>query len=231
MQFPGDNSIHSCHILFCHFGKQLKSFSIFTCVPSSFCLGYSWLHWFSVLVIGTKVRTFQKMFWHRTWRTSMVQVDLDHAHLFWSDQGLAAWFGPWSVGGFTPVILVWIKLKVWKFGPNNIGVSPETGNTHYLGKKINSNHCGFETQNWVCVTSIFTSQRGFNLQSNILYLISEWNSNYWHSIKKIPRITILQTVMRSSPHDARHHIHKHRGGYAEFAICCSIFWSAYIAWF
>uniref|UniRef100_A0A8C9ZAK7 glutaminase n=1 Tax=Sander lucioperca TaxID=283035 RepID=A0A8C9ZAK7_SANLU len=41
----------------------------------------------------------------------MVQFDRDRSKLFWSDQISAVWSGPWSGGGFTPVILVWLKLK------------------------------------------------------------------------------------------------------------------------
>ncbi len=40
----------------------------------------------------------------------MVQFDPDLDHLFWSHKGSAVWSG----GGFTPVILVWIKLKSQK---------------------------------------------------------------------------------------------------------------------
>lgn len=42
---------------------------------------------------------------------TVVQFDRARDHLFSSDRGLAVWSGPWSGGGFTPVILVWIKLK------------------------------------------------------------------------------------------------------------------------
>lgn len=51
-----------------------------------------------------------------------VRFNADRAYLFLLEGGLAVWSELWSGGGFTPVILVQNKQKVWKSRTNDVGM-------------------------------------------------------------------------------------------------------------